>query len=188
PDILSLALAQGADAFHVFVLVPVACAAEIGDDQRLSGPQMEDALRWLFEQSLALKSRLHIKATCAPQYYRIMRQVARERQIELPSGGHGMQAMTRGCLAGSAVCFISRIGDVQPCGYLPLRVGNVRERKFKDIWEQAPEFLALRDTDRLQGKCRACGYRKICEGCRARAFAETADYLAEDPDCAYVPA
>lgn len=187
PDILNLALAQGADAFHVFVLVPVGCGAEIGDDQRLSGPQMEDTLRWLFEQSLALTSRLHIKATCAPQYYRIMRQVARERHLELPSAGHGMQAMTRGCLAGSAVCFISRTGDVQPCGYLPLRVGNVRQRKFKEIWEQADEFRALRDPDRLKGKCHACGYRKICEGCRARAFAENADYLAEDPDCSYVP-
>ena len=188
PDILTLALAHGADAFHVFVLVPVGCGAEISDAMRLSRPQMEDVLRWLFDRSLEMQGRLHIKATCAPQYYRIMRQVARERKIELPSGGHGLQAMTRGCLAGSSVCFISRTGDVQPCGYLPLRVGNVRERKFKDIWEHAEEFLALRDTDRLKGKCGACGYRKICAGCRARAFAENADYLAEDPDCSYVPA
>jgi len=187
PDILQLALAQGADAFHVFVLVPVGCGAELSADQRLTAPQMEATLRWLFEQSLALQGRLHLKATCAPQYYRIMRQVARARNIALPGGGHGMQAVTRGCLAGSAVCFVSRIGDVQPCGYLPLRVGNVRERPFPEIWARADEFLALREPDRLRGKCGACGFRKICEGCRARAFAETGDYLAEDPDCAYVP-
>ncbi|MCX6996587.1 MAG: radical SAM protein, partial [Kiritimatiellaeota bacterium] len=73
PDILNLALARGADAFHVFVLVPVGCGAEISDAMRLSRPQMEEVLRWLFDRSLEMQGRLHIKATCAPQYYRIMR-------------------------------------------------------------------------------------------------------------------
>lgn len=187
PDILNLALAHGADAFHVFVLVPVGCGAELSPDVRLARPQMEEILKWLFEKSLELKGKLHLKATCAPQYYRIMRQMAPERKIEIHNAAQGMQALTRGCLAGSAVCFISRIGDVQPCGYLPVRVGNVRERKFAEIWDQAEAFAALRDPERLKGKCHACGYRKVCAGCRARAFAETADFLAEDPDCAYQP-
>ena len=186
-DILNLALAHGADAFHVFVLVPVGCGAEISDDVRLSPPEMEKVLRWLFDKSLELRGRVHVKATCAPQYYRIMREVSRERGLKMESSGHGMQAMTRGCLAGSAVCFISRTGDVQPCGYLPLRVGNVREQKFGDIWRNSEEFQALRDPGRLKGKCNACGYRKVCAGCRARAYADTTDFLNEDPDCAYVP-
>lgn len=187
PAILDLALARGADAFHVFVLVPVGCGAEIDREKRLSRAQMEEILRWLFDRSVELQGRVHIKATCAPQYYRIMRQVAQARKIEVRSAAHGMQAMTRGCLAGSAVCFVSRIGDVQPCGYLPVRVGNVRERPFGDIWSQSDVFAALRDPDRLKGKCHVCGYRKVCEGCRARAFAETSDFLAEDPDCSHVP-
>jgi len=186
-DILNLALERGADAFHVFVLVPVGCGAEISDDVRLAPDEMEAVLRWLFDKSLDLRGRLHIKATCAPQYYRIMHEVSRERGIEMKTQAHGMHAMTRGCLAGSAVCFISRTGDVQPCGYLPVQVGNVRERKFGDIWNNAEPFQALRDPSRLGGKCASCGYRKVCGGCRARAYAETKDFLAEDPDCTYVP-
>ena len=93
--IMKLAMAHGADAFHVFVLVPVGCGVEIGDDLRLPADEMERVLRWLFDQSLALRGKLHIKATCAPQYYRIMHEVSRERGIK-PAGhasphgsGHG---------------------------------------------------------------------------------------------------
>jgi len=185
--ILELALARGADAFHVFVLVPVGCGVEISDEVRLTPAEMEGVLRWLFDKSLELRGRLHIKATCAPQYYRIMHEVSRERGIEVGGQTHGMHAMTRGCLAGSAVCFISRTGDVQPCGYLPLQVGNVREQSFGEIWRESEVFNALRDPASLHGKCGSCGYRTLCMGCRARAFADTTDFLAEDPDCAYVP-
>jgi len=186
-DILKLAQAKGADAFHVFILVPVGCGAEMEESARLPPSEMEDVLRWLFEKSMELRGRMHIKATCAPQYYRIMREMSRERGIKIESSRHGMQAMTRGCLAGSAVCFISRTGDVQPCGYLPLRVGNVLKTKFGDIWRESEVFKALRDSGQLKGKCHACGYRKVCAGCRARSFADTTDFLGEDPDCAYEP-
>jgi heme b synthase len=186
-DILDLAISRGADAFHVFVLVPVGCGVEISDDVRLSPDEMETTLRWLFDKSLELRGKVHVKATCAPQYYRIMHEVSRERGIQPAGQSHGMHAVTRGCLAGSAVCFISRTGDVQPCGYLPLRVGNVREQAFADIWNGSEEFGALRNPASLKGKCGSCGYRRLCAGCRARAFADTNDFLAEDPDCSYLP-
>jgi len=184
-DILNLAIAHGADAFHVFVLVPVGCGAEIGDELRLSPAEMEQVLRWLLDRSLELREQVHVKATCAPQYYRIMHEVTRAKGVRPDGETRGMHAMTRGCLAGSAVCFISRTGDVQPCGYLPVKVGNVREQKFGEIWRDSEIFAALRDPGKLKGKCGSCGYRKLCAGCRARAFADTEDFLAEDPDCAF---
>ncbi len=186
-DILKLAIDRGADAFHVFVLVPVGCGAELSDDIRLNDKEMDKVLRWLFDKSVELRGKMHIKATCAPQYYRIMRQVSKERGISMQPKGHGMHATTRGCLAGSAVCFISRVGDVQPCGYLPVKVGNVTQQSFERIWNDSSVFNSLRDPSQLKGKCNACGYRKVCAGCRARAYADTADLLAEDPDCVFVP-
>ena len=187
-DLLNLCLERGADAFHVFMLVPVGCGAQLSDDVRLSPRRFEERLVWLFEKSVELQGRIHIKATCAPQYFRIMREISRKKGIPLPESGHGMHATTRGCLAGSAVCFVSRVGDVQPCGYLPVKVGNVRERKFGDIWRDSEAFAELRDPDRLKGKCGACEYRKVCLGCRARAYAESGDYLTQEPDCPYIPA
>ncbi|OPZ87376.1 MAG: Antilisterial bacteriocin subtilosin biosynthesis protein AlbA [bacterium ADurb.Bin429] len=187
-DILALLLERGADAFHVFMLVPVGCGAEISEDTRLSPEQSEEVLEWLVEKSFELKDRIHIKATCAPTYLRIMRQVAMRKGYEMPAGhGHGMSAVTRGCLAGSGVCFVSRIGEVQPCGYLPLVVGNVREQSLGEIWRNSEVFANLRDVSTLTGKCGACGFRKLCQGCRARAYAKTGDYLDEEPDCIYIP-
>ncbi len=104
-------------------------------------------------------------------------------------GGHpdGMHAMTKGCLAGTGVCFISHEGEVFPCGYLPAVAGDLRKQKFAEIWEHSEVFNELRDTDNLKGKCGCCEFRNICMGCRARAYAATGDYLDEEPFCIYQP-
>ncbi len=104
-------------------------------------------------------------------------------------GGHpdGMNAMTKGCLAGTGVCFISHEGEVFPCGYLPAIAGDLRKQTFADIWENSVVFQELRDTDNLKGKCGCCEFRNICMGCRARAYAATGDYLDEEPFCVYQP-
>jgi len=194
--LLNFVLERKAAAFHVFALVPVGCGARLDDEARLSSEETEAFLRWLFAKSMELRDRIHIKATCAPQYYRIMREILRDKGIAMPvaagqghghghGAAHGMQAMTRGCLAGSAVCFISRTGDVQPCGYLPVRDGNVLRQPFVEIWCESKVFAALRDSGQLKGKCGTCGYRTVCEGCRARAYAAFGDYLAADPDCVF---
>ncbi len=147
---------------------------------------------------------MHLKATCAPHYFRVMRQRARADGRPMPQTAHphkhmaepghdgdapkpDMTAMTKGCLAGQAVCFVSHNGDVFPCGYLPVSSGNVKDVCFPDIWRRSPIFAALRDDSRLEGKCGVCEYKKVCMGCRARAFADTSNYLAEEPNCRYEP-
>ncbi|HET7185362.1 MAG TPA: radical SAM protein [Terriglobales bacterium] len=104
-------------------------------------------------------------------------------------GGHpeGMHAMTKGCLAGTGVCFISHEGEVFPCGYLPAIAGDLRRQSFADVCENSVVFNQLRDTDNLKGKCGCCEFRNICMGCRARAYAATGDYLDEEPFCVYEP-
>lgn len=180
-----LALALGATALHIFMLVPVGCGMEISEQNQLPAEEYEDILNWLYDKSREKK--LQIKATCAPHYYRIMRQRAKQEGIKLSYVTHGLDAVTRGCLAGSAVCFVSHKGEVFPCGYLPVTAGNVLQQSFSEIWEKSPVFLQLRDTGNLGGKCGICEYRNVCEGCRARAFGETGDYLAEEPYCTYSP-
>jgi radical SAM protein with 4Fe4S-binding SPASM domain len=68
-----------------------------------------------------------------------------------------------------------------------VRVGNVREQPFGEIWRDSTVFASLRNPSALKGKCGSCGYRTVCGGCRARAFADTNDFLAADPDCSYAP-
>jgi AdoMet-dependent heme synthase len=104
-------------------------------------------------------------------------------------GGHpsDMNATTKGCLAGTGVCFVSHQGEVFPCGYLPALAGDLRKQNFAEIWEHSAVFNELRDTGNLKGKCGCCEFRNICMGCRARAFAATGDYMSEEPFCVYQP-
>jgi radical SAM protein with 4Fe4S-binding SPASM domain len=104
-------------------------------------------------------------------------------------GGHpsDMNAMTKGCLAGTGVCFVSHEGEVYPCGYLPVIAGDLRKQTFADIWDNSEVFHALRDTGNLKGKCGCCEFRNLCMGCRARAFAANGDYMSEEPFCIYQP-
>ena len=99
------------------------------------------------------------------------------------AGHQHLSAMTRGCLAGTSVCFISNEGRVYPCGYLPVSAGDTRVQRFADIWNDSPVFQQLRDRDAYEGKCGECRYQGICGGCRARAYAATGSFLEEEPFC-----
>jgi radical SAM protein with 4Fe4S-binding SPASM domain len=104
-------------------------------------------------------------------------------------GGHpsDLNAMTKGCLAGTGVCFLSHEGEVYPCGYLPVIAGDLRKQTFVDIWENSAVFHELRDVGNLKGKCGCCEFRNVCMGCRARAYAATGDFMDEEPFCVYQP-
>jgi radical SAM protein with 4Fe4S-binding SPASM domain len=210
PETLALAKELDAVALHLFLLVPVGCGVEISDDQQITPEQYEGVLNWLYDAEM--EGDLELKATCAPHYFRISRQrQAEERRRGMvrrrphshrrqehageqaadngrhPGGRHAMNAMTKGCLAGTGVCFVSHRGEVFPCGYLPLEAGNIRQRPFREIWEGSPLFAALRDPDQLTGKCGLCEFKRVCGGCRARAYGMTMEYLGEEPFCTYEP-
>lgn len=180
PKVLELALKRGVDAMHIFMLVPTGCGLEIAESDMLPAGRYEEVLEWLYRKSTEVK--IDLKATCAPHYFRILAQKGAAIKK-----GQGMHARSKGCLAGTAVCFVSYKGDVYPCGYLPVSSGNIREMNIKDIWEDSKIFSDLRDTGNLKGKCGRCEYRNLCEGCRARAYAEKNDYLEEEPYCIYEP-
>ena len=184
PRIQALAVELGAVAHHIFLLVPTGRGKYIVD-QAISAQQYEDTLNWFYDQRD--KTPLQLKATCAPHYYRILRQRAHQEGKSVTFKTHGLDAVTRGCLGGTSFCFISNTGTVQPCGFLDLDCGNIKETPFPRIWRESEVFLALRDFSKLKGKCGRCEYRKVCGGCRARAYEATGDYLAEEPLCLYEP-
>lgn len=180
-----LALDLGARALHFFLLVPVGCGASIGKSHQLEAERYEEVLNWIYEKSK--EDRIHMRPICAPHYFRVLRQRARVEGRPVARQRDGFEAMTRGCLAGTGIVFVSHRGEVFPCGYLPLAVGNVRERPFREIWESSPVLRDLRDPDLLGGKCGVCEFRRVCSGCRARAWSECGDALAEEPLCLYRP-
>ncbi|MGA3086135.1 MAG: heme b synthase [Thermodesulfobacteriota bacterium] len=174
----------GAVAHHIFMLVPTGRGRALAD-QTISAEEYEETLTWLVKQKDEIP--LSIKATCAPHYYRILRETAHKEGKEITFKTHGLDAVTRGCLGGVGFCFVSHVGQVQPCGYLEVGSGNIRKQTFPEIWESSPVFLALRDQSQYSGKCGQCEYFRVCGGCRARAFEATGNFLREEPLCTYQP-
>ncbi len=193
---IGLANEMGAVALHLFLLVPVGCGATIAEDEMINAEEYESTLNWLYEAQLANPD-LELRATCAPHYQRVVRMrnasvgasEADTMDACVPTGGVARRrGSTTGCLAGSAVAFISHDGRVFPCGYFPVAAGSIRHESFASIWNDSTLFARLRDTASVGGKCGACAFRYACGGCRARAYGVTGDYLAEEPYCAYEPA
>lgn len=183
-DLLSLALHEGAVAFHPFFLVPTGRGKGLSDVE-LSAGEYESALNWIYDKQLELGDKIFFKPTDAPHYLRILSQ----RGASPATGRHhgGADSVSRGCMAGSGFCFISHTGRVQGCGYLDLEAGNIRNQPFGDIWRDSPLFKQLRDLSAIKGKCGTCEYKRICGGCRARALETTGDHLESEPYCIYQP-
>ncbi|MCD6320300.1 MAG: heme b synthase [Candidatus Desulfofervidaceae bacterium] len=182
--IQEIAIKLGAVAHHIFLLVPMGRAEHLMNEV-ITPQEYEDVLSWLVEQRGRLP--IQVKATCAPQYYRILRQKAKEKGEKVTFATHGLDAVTRGCLAGMGFCFVSSMGKVQTCGYLEVECGDVRKEPLSQIWRNSEIFNKLRDKKQYKGKCGQCEYWQVCGGCRARAYALTGDYLAQEPMCLYQP-
>jgi radical SAM protein with 4Fe4S-binding SPASM domain len=183
-EVYDLAKSLGAVAVHIFMLVPVGCGETLAETDMLSPDQYEQ----IMGEICAMESRgeIQIKVTCGPHYERVKREQGMAAPVaKPPHPGHG--APSKGCLAGLGVLFVSHRGDVYPCGYLPVDCGNVLQRRLVEIWDESEDLARMRDVAALEGKCGVCGYKKVCGGCRGRAFAATGNYMAEEPFCAYIP-
>lgn len=177
PNILKLAVDVGAVEWDMFMLVPTG-RGKI--DMEITPDQYEETLQAVYQASLT--STIPIKVTCAPQYSRIVAQHATDKQENKGKHGGG----NRGCMAGNGFCFISHIGEVYGCGFLPVKAGSIRQQNFQEIYQNAPLFKQLRNPSLLKGKCGLCSYKTVCGGCRARAHSTWKDYLEEEPYCNYL--
>ncbi len=186
PKIYRLAKKLGATAWYMFMIVPTGRGEDIMQEL-ISKEDYEDLLKWHYEMEKAEEDIL-VRPTCAPSYYRVVLEQAKEkgddykrRTLQFSTGG------SKGCLAGQLISLIDVDGNVLPCSYFPISAGNVKEKSFKDIWENSKLFKDLRDFKSYKGRCGSCEYVNVCGGCRARAYAVTGDYMDEEPFCSHVP-
>ena len=185
-DIHLLAVEMGAVGFHPFLLVPTGRGGQIAD-LAINPERYEEVLNWLYETSL--ESPIQFKPTCAPHYYRVLRQREKKAGRTVSVDTHGMNAMTKGCLGGQSFAFLSHVGKAQICGFMDVEGGDIREAEydFGAIWTGSELYKTVRDLSLYEGKCGVCEYIRFCGGCRARALAETGNYMAEEPSCVYTP-
>ena len=176
PALAEMVAALEARRWTLFPLVPTGRALA---SQQISPQECEHVFEWLAE--IAPRSRFRIKTTEGPHFRRVLLQHGCAG-----SESHGGRFLS-GMSDGSGFVFISARGEIFPSGFLPLPAGNVKRDSLVRVYREHPLFLALRDSDRLKGRCGRCEFRRICGGSRARAFAATGDFLEEDPACAYAP-
>ena len=169
-DITDFAIELGAKAHHFFFLVPTGRAKTI-EEESLRAEQYESVLTRIMKKQEQVD--IELKPTCAPQFLRIAAELGQKSRFH------------RGCLAGLSYCIVSPRGKVQPCAYLNMELGDVRETPFDEIWAKNPVLQKLRTLD-YSGGCGTCGYKRACGGCRARAaYYHDGDYMAEEPWCLY---
>lgn len=162
--------------WSVFLFVPTGRGQV---EEMLSPEQTETLLKRLVD--IPAKIGVPVKTTEAPHFRRVSIQSRPCFEITERPWRHAPTNDGRGCL------FISHRGDIQPSGFLPVVCGNIRTDDLLDVYQKSPVFRDLRIPGLLKGKCGYCEYRRLCGGSRARAYALTGDWLAQEPTCLYQP-
>ena len=187
-QVMDLAEGLGADTFMHYNFIPVGRGEGIAE-MDISPEEREDLLEALVHESRS--RRMNVLST-APQYSRVCT-------------GHGILSMTHfdtfgaheglgeeirflaefvgGCGAGRLYWALQPNGDLTPCVFIPIMLGNITRDGFLDVWRDSPVLKALRDRSGFKGGCESCDHRNVCGGCRARAYGYTGDLTQSDPGC-----
>jgi len=173
-EIAAWAAGQGAVAFNLYFLVPTGRGEGM---HGLSPQENEEVLGELVGLERTYRGRMMVRSKCAPQ---LMRHVL-DADDESPLLNYGTR-----CPCGVHYCRITPAGKVTPCPSMPAVAGDLTRESFGEVWNSSPLFTALREGA-LGGRCGRCEDRKVCGGCRARAFAQSGDPLGPDDACAYDP-
>ncbi|HID43622.1 MAG TPA: radical SAM protein [Archaeoglobaceae archaeon] len=182
-DVINLCEKLGVDWFMHYNFIPTGRGREILDKE-ITPEERENLLKMLYSRNRT--SNISLLST-APQFARVALQCEAEiipthfYNIE----GERLKSLSEfigGCGAGRFYIAMRANGDIQPCVFFPLRVGNIREDDLTDLWLNSKVFRELRNKGLIEG-CGDCNYRYVCGGCRARAYSYYGDYLKPDPGC-----
>ncbi|MGA8296412.1 MAG: TIGR04053 family radical SAM/SPASM domain-containing protein [Acidimicrobiales bacterium] len=196
-DIASLMQRSGVNAWEVFFLITTGRGTRV---EATSARENEDICHFLVDAS---RYGFTVRTVEAPFFRRVVVDRRRigdgppEHELELgPLYSHlrdrlhaqlgtptaPVRAPSAATRDGKGVIFVANNGDVFPSGFLPLRLGSVREQSIAEIYRDHPLLHSIRDAS-FGGRCGTCEYADLCGGSRARAFAATGDPLGEDPGC-----
>lgn len=197
--VAALVASWGAHIWEVFFLIRVGRGSEL---EELTPQENEDVAHFLFDAS---RYGFIVRTVEAPFFRRVVawrkeldpgadpatafnlgplyrRLTERLRQLLGEPGSPRAQSV--GTRDGKGILFVAHDGDIYPSGFLPLGLGNVRERSIVDVYRSDPTLLAIRRGE-FTGRCGACGFANACGGSRARAYVSSGDPLGEDPACVY---
>ena len=185
-DLIQFSKNIGANKFYAFNFIPTGRGKNIAD-MDLTPEQREKMLNILYDH---YEKEDIVCMTTSPQYARVC--MMRGNLEKIPTSHYtyskGKKAKTLaefigGCGVGRAYCSIQPDGVITPCVFMPIPVGDLKEKSFREIWEESPVLKELRTREDLEEHCGVCEYRSVCGGCRARAYGYFGNYKAPDPGC-----
>jgi radical SAM protein with 4Fe4S-binding SPASM domain len=168
PSILELALEKGADRF---IVKPLILSGRASSHSETLFPEQHqraitDLLNQIRENPNLTQNQVQFLSPCFP--FLIDRTYVQYSEA---------------CECGDRLAFIAANGDVQPCGYAHIPLGNILETDLESIWNNSQELSSWREN-RLNGKCLVCEFSQICRGgCRAAAYEMHGDFTVPDPAC-----
>lgn len=194
PRMVDFARELKANWLMLYNFIPTGRGVNIVRDD-LSPEERYRLLAYAYNQTL--KKGTQILST-APQYAtvaQILSSGSEECMIPTHFGNpvYGNPAIKKlaefigGCGAGRVYLSIEPNGDIYPCVFFPhseeVKVGNLIDSDFEDMWRNNELLKKLRNKDGLEGNCGQCGYRYTCGGCRARAYNYLRNATGPDPGC-----
>ncbi|RLF94241.1 radical SAM/SPASM domain-containing protein, partial [Thermococci archaeon] len=188
PEIIDLCEKIGVNWFMAYNFVPTGRGKFIVEND-LTPDEREELLKMLYEK--LKKSEVNVLST-SPQFARVALEKEFGDRKTIPTHFYTLDLKGKlvdlaefigGCGCGRFYCAIRPNGDIDPCVFFPLTVGNIKRDDFEEIWEKNKVFTELRNKDILNSNCGNCDYRFYCGGLRARAYGYFGDYLAPDPGC-----
>lgn len=167
-----LAYQMGATALTVRRFLALGNASSC-DESLFSDPARQRAfLERVLNLRRRYQGRLNVRSS-VPLFSRVVPEITQYRDAQVLGG----------CTAGIASCAVGLDGTIKICTRVDYSLGNVQTHDVQDVWESHPALMALRNRDRLHGKCGICKERWICGGCRGVAFKQSGDILGEDTQC-----
>lgn len=194
-DIAALVQSTGAHVWEVFFLVHVGRGVATN---AITPAEHEDVCHFLFDASAY---EFIVRTVEAPFFRRVVaarraggaapasatyRALTARLSDQLGAPTRKPSAHTAATRDGKGILFVAYDGEVYPAGFLPLGLGNLRERPLSEIYRDNEVLREIRGTA-FEGRCGRCEYADLCGGSRARAFAVDGNPLGEDPACVYEP-
>ena len=87
-----------------------------------------------------------------------------------------------GCTCGWNTVHLLSDGSFVACRRLPLKVGNLVEQSFEEVFLENELMRRFRRPD-PRTACGSCDFYAVCRGCPAFVYSLTGDCFAENPIC-----
>lgn len=193
PQMIDFMRDKGVDWFMIYNFIPTGNGKNIVN-MDISPKKRFKLLETAYDENG--KGDMQILST-APQYAMVAESLTSTEKQVIPTHFYNpeydgflikqLSDFIGGCGAGRFYMSVEPNGDLYPCVFFPhesqLKLGNLLEDDFEEVWKDNQLLSKLRNKKILKGHCGECESHNICGGCRARAYNYFGDVLAPDPGC-----